>query len=219
MPENEQVYTPEQLEQEKTRTISDAELLKGGAEYREVDGQKILNLTAEQIEQIYKEFNSEEFNTAMGRLSQEWIWLEGLDEEWIKSWLASLDRIDWDNLMAQSRELGIPAMKGWRDHATPLFHEVKVDRTFGLHKSKDFSYCPGKVAIFSQSLLSEYAGDRSEYRQQHPLRYLKYRTTVWRKDEEGKWAESKSELTHIDADFLNEILPQIGWHFEPGKGK
>jgi len=42
-----QGYTPEQLKHEKSRTIRDAELLKGGAEY--VEGRR-LELTPEQLE-------------------------------------------------------------------------------------------------------------------------------------------------------------------------
>ncbi len=53
-PEKPKQYTPEEIaEMEKSRTISDAELLKGGAEYIvSEEGEKVLHATEEQINQV-----------------------------------------------------------------------------------------------------------------------------------------------------------------------
>ena len=53
MPEGKPKYTPEQIaELEKSRTISDAELLKGGAEYVvDEKEEKRLGITKKQLEE------------------------------------------------------------------------------------------------------------------------------------------------------------------------
>ncbi|OGD56410.1 hypothetical protein A2V71_04750 [Candidatus Berkelbacteria bacterium RBG_13_40_8] len=45
-------FTPDQLEMEKSRTVSDADFIKGGAEYKDINGQKVLEPTSKQIEKI-----------------------------------------------------------------------------------------------------------------------------------------------------------------------
>ena len=60
-------YTPEEIaEMEKSRTISDAELLKGGAEYsvNEKGEKENLLVTNEQSEKLHEEFRSEELKKA-----------------------------------------------------------------------------------------------------------------------------------------------------------
>ncbi len=51
--EEEKQYTPEEIANlEKSRAISDGELLKGGAEYKIVDGEKVLQATPNQLAEI-----------------------------------------------------------------------------------------------------------------------------------------------------------------------
>lgn len=59
-------YTPEQLDAEKSRTLSDAELIKEGAEYEEKEVRKILVLTPEQIDSIKSEHNKEVIKRGRG---------------------------------------------------------------------------------------------------------------------------------------------------------
>jgi len=55
VPEGKEGYTPEELKMEESRAVSDAELLKGGAEYEDHEGKKLLNPTEEQIESLREE--------------------------------------------------------------------------------------------------------------------------------------------------------------------
>jgi hypothetical protein len=55
MGEGQEGYTPEELRMEKSRAESDAELIKGGAEYEKRDGKDVLNLTEEQVESLRTE--------------------------------------------------------------------------------------------------------------------------------------------------------------------
>lgn len=59
---SEKIPSPEEIAKiEKERTISDAELLKGGAEYEiNESGEKILEPTREQLEKIKNDKNLEE---------------------------------------------------------------------------------------------------------------------------------------------------------------
>jgi hypothetical protein len=49
---------------EESRTISHAELIKGGANWEQIGDQKILTVTPEQAEQIYKDFNQKSLEEA-----------------------------------------------------------------------------------------------------------------------------------------------------------
>lgn len=111
MSESAPKYTPEQIARlEKSRTISDAELLKGGAEYMvDEEGNKVLKVADKDIDSINSKHESE-IEVERQRLLYEYVQQEGIkhgDKVKIKFLPDKVSELGWSYISPELMRHGI----------------------------------------------------------------------------------------------------------------
>lgn len=200
---------PHDLEMAAERTKSDAELIKEGAgSYEEINGQIILRLSREKIEEIHDDFKKETFSRAIKSIHDALIHSQSnmIEAAGQLEKLTVQDLFDLTSEKQPEDPLSFIELGSETSYYDLDYMGRRKEKCREMKKQMVY-YQPLSRNIFLETINYNFGESGKIYD-------VGYARDIWTK-ESGEWA--KKEMWHhsINGYYLMDALQENGWKFDP----